>query len=71
MVKVGSQGQIWTEHRRWEISYALAGQWVELVRLDDRVLVYHCRTVSGSSISPASAPRPWRAGWRIEFPLNL
>ena len=45
MVKVGTAGQIWTERRRWEISYALTGQWVELVRLEDRVLVYHCRTV--------------------------
>ena len=45
VTKVGSQGQIWAEHRRWEISYALAGQRVELVRLQDRVLVYHCRTV--------------------------
>ena len=45
VVKVGTAGQIWTERRRWEISYALTGQWVELVRLEDRVLVYHCRTV--------------------------
>jgi transposase InsO family protein len=45
LAKVGSQGQIWAERRRWEISYALAGQWVELVKLEERVLVYHCRTV--------------------------
>jgi transposase InsO family protein len=44
-VKVGAAGQIWTARRRWEISYALAGQWVELVPLENRVLVYHCRTV--------------------------
>ncbi len=35
VVKVGSSGQIWTEQRRWEISYALAGQCMELVRLAD------------------------------------
>jgi transposase InsO family protein len=45
VAKVGSQGQIWAERRRWEISYALAGQWVQLVRVEERVLVYHCRTV--------------------------
>ncbi len=45
VVKVGSPGQIWTDRRRWEISYALAGQWVELVRTEQRVLVYHCRTL--------------------------
>ncbi len=45
VTKVSTSGQIWTERRRWNISYALAGQPVELVRLQDRVLVYHCRTV--------------------------
>jgi transposase InsO family protein len=45
VVKVGSQGQIWANQRRWEISYALAGQCVELVQLEERVLVYHCRTL--------------------------
>ena len=45
LAKVGSQGQIWAERRRWEISYALVGRWVELVKVEDRVLVYHCRTV--------------------------
>jgi len=44
VVKVGSQGQIWIE-RRWDISLALAGQSVQLVRIGERVLVYHCRTV--------------------------
>src|ERR1035441_164145 len=44
VVKVGSQGQIWAE-RRWDISLALAGQWVQLVRVEERMLVYHCRTV--------------------------
>jgi transposase InsO family protein len=45
VVKIGSQGQIWAERRRWEISYALAGQPVQLVKVEERVLVYHCRTV--------------------------
>jgi transposase InsO family protein len=45
VVKVGNQGQIWSERRRWEISCALAGQWLELIRVEDRILVYHCRTV--------------------------
>ena len=45
LAKVGSQGQVWAERRRWEISYALVGRWVELVKVEDRVLVYHCRTV--------------------------
>lgn len=44
VVKVGIQGQIWAE-RRWDISLAFAGQGVQLVRVEERMLVYHCRTV--------------------------
>jgi len=40
------------------ISYALAGQRVEMVRLQDRVLVYHCRTLIGNSTWPMGAPQP-------------
>jgi hypothetical protein len=31
--------------RPWEISRALAGQWVQLVRIEQRILVYYCRTL--------------------------
>lgn len=43
--KVGRQGQISTAGRRWDISYSLVGRWVELVKLEERVQVYHCRTL--------------------------
>ena len=33
------------EERTWEISRALAGEWVQVVRLDGRVLVYYCRSL--------------------------
>jgi transposase InsO family protein len=45
VARVGSQGQIWAEGRRWDLSYALVGQRVQLVKIEERVLVYHCRTV--------------------------
>jgi len=31
--------------RRWEISRALAGEWVKLVRLEQRIRVYYCRSL--------------------------
>ncbi len=42
--KLSSQGQLQLA-RRWEISRALAGERVRVVRLEQRVLVYYCRSV--------------------------
>lgn len=43
--KVGEQGQLSIAGHRWEISRALAGEWVELVRIDQRILVCYCRSL--------------------------
>jgi len=43
--KLGNQGQLHVQGRRWEISRALAGEWVQLVRLEERILVYYCRSL--------------------------
>jgi transposase InsO family protein len=43
--KLAEQGQLCVAGRRWEISRALAGEWVQLVRLDQRILVYYCRSL--------------------------
>lgn len=45
VVKVGAGGQIWVEGRRWEISRALVGEWVQLIRLEEKILVYYCRSL--------------------------
>jgi transposase InsO family protein len=45
VVKVGAGGQICVQGRRWEISRALAGEWVQLIRLEERILVYYCRSL--------------------------
>jgi transposase InsO family protein len=45
LVKVAGDGQIWIERQRWEISRALVGEWVQLIRLSDRILVYYCRSL--------------------------
>ena len=43
--KLADQGQLRVAGRRWEISRALAGEWVKLVRLEQRILVYYCRSL--------------------------
>ena len=43
--KISAAGGLTVAGRRWEISRALAGEWVQLVRLEQRILVYYCRSV--------------------------
>ena len=43
--KLSTQGQLQLPCRRWQISRALAGEWVQVVRLDGRALVYYCRSL--------------------------
>jgi transposase InsO family protein len=43
--KLSTQGQLRVAKRRWDISRALAGEWVQVVRVDGRALVYYCRSL--------------------------
>jgi len=43
--KVGKQGHIYIGDRPWKVSQALASHTVRLERIDQRVLVYFCRTL--------------------------
>ena len=43
--KVGQQGHIYIGDRRWRVSQALATHTVRLERIEERVLVYFCRTL--------------------------
>jgi transposase InsO family protein len=43
--KVSAEGRLRLGGRSWEISRALAGQWVRLVHVEERILVYYCRSV--------------------------
>jgi transposase InsO family protein len=45
VLKVDCQGKIETGGRKWKISRALAGDWVHLLPLDKRILVYYCATL--------------------------
>jgi transposase InsO family protein len=43
--KVSAQGQLQVQGRRWEISRALVGEWVQLLRVEERILVYYCQSL--------------------------
>jgi hypothetical protein len=42
VLKVDPQGKIEMKGRKWKISKALCGEWVQLVAIEHRVLVYYC-----------------------------
>ena len=43
--KLSAQGRLRLQGRKWEISRALAGERVQVVRVEGRVLVYYCRSL--------------------------
>ena len=45
VLKVDAQGKIEVQGGKWKISKALCGEWVRLVEIDQRVLVYYCATL--------------------------
>ncbi len=45
MLKVDPQGKIEVKGRKWKMSKALCGEWVHLVDVEHRVLVYYCATL--------------------------
>jgi transposase InsO family protein len=45
VLKVDPQGKVEVRGWKWKISKALCGEWVRLVAIDDRVLVYYCATL--------------------------
>ena len=62
--RLGGAGQMTVEGRRWEISKALAGEWVQLIRIG-RGSWYSCRSlVRDLHPSPPAVHRggPWRLG---------
>jgi transposase InsO family protein len=45
VLKIDSDGKIKLKGEHWLISRALTGEWVRLVAIEQRVLVYYCRTL--------------------------
>jgi len=43
--RLGDAGQMTLAGRRWEISKTLAGEWVQLIRIRERILVGYCRSL--------------------------
>jgi len=43
--RLGGQGQLTIKGKRWDVSKALTGEWVQLVRMGERILVYYCRSL--------------------------
>ncbi len=44
LVRVRAKGQLWVQGKIYSLQ-ALAGEWVQLLRIEKRVLVYYCNTV--------------------------
>ncbi len=45
VLKIADGGHIRIDGLRWEISRALAGEWVQLIRVESKILVYYCRSL--------------------------
>lgn len=45
VVKVAEEGHIRVNGQRWEISRALAGEWVQLIHLENKVLIYYGKSL--------------------------
>ena len=45
VLKVDSQGKLTLAGKNWNVSSALSGEWVQVVRLENRLLVYFCTTL--------------------------
>ena len=44
MLKVDPHGKSEVRGRKWKVSKALCGEWLQLVATEHRVLVYYCAT---------------------------
>jgi len=63
--RLSTHGQLYVQGRRWEISRALARQWVQLIRVEERILVYYCRSLVRELDPPrqrSTAVDRWRGG---------
>jgi hypothetical protein len=45
VLKVDSQGKVTLAGKNWTISDALAGEWVQVMPVGNRLQVYYCRTL--------------------------
>jgi len=67
VLKVDCEGKLDVGGHKWQISQALSGERVQLLRREERMQVYYCRRSSGSSTSESSARRSSSAGFRTKL----
>ena len=41
----GAPGKLDIKGRKWAINQSLAGEWVQVIRVEDRMLVFYCTTL--------------------------
>ncbi|HLO05664.1 MAG TPA: hypothetical protein VK198_03415, partial [Terriglobales bacterium] len=52
VLKVDSQGKLTLAGKNWKISNALAGEWVQVMQLKQRLQVYYCTTLIREKVCP-------------------
>ena len=45
VLKVDCQGKLDIKGKKWRINRSLAGEWVQVVRMEERMLVFYCTTL--------------------------
>ena len=45
VLKVDCQGKLDIQRQKWKISRSLAGEWVQVVRMEQRLMVFYCTTL--------------------------
>jgi transposase InsO family protein len=68
VLKVAAGGHIRIDGLRWEISRALAGEWVQLIRVESKILVYYCRSLV-RELDPLNR-QSTAVDWRLVYSSN-
>jgi hypothetical protein len=45
VLKVDCQGKLDIGQQKWRVSKTLAGEWVQVIRIEQRMLVFYCNTL--------------------------
>jgi hypothetical protein len=45
VLKVDCQGKIEIKGKKWKINRSLAGEWVQVIRVEQRIMVFYCTTL--------------------------
>ena len=69
VLKVDCQGKLDLEGRKWKISRALAGEWVQVVPVEERRMVFYCTTLM-RELDPGTQRATIVARWIPDSPPN-